>query len=395
MLLGALIDAGADLAGIQAAVAAVAPEATAIEPRRVRRAGLAAMHAQVTVADSTTDRRLPQILGLIDDATSAGLPVAAATHARAVFTLLGAAEAHVHGTPVDAIHFHEVGGLDTIADIVGVCAGMVSLGLTQLHASPVAVGSGHVDTAHGRLSVPPPAVARLLTGLPTYAGHAATELCTPTGAALLAHWVDDWGAQPPMRVQRIGVGAGSKEVSGRANVLRLFIGQPLDAATTTWAAAPTGSTAPETALVYDTNVDDLDPRLWPHVLHQLLDAGASDAWLTPILMKKGRPAHTLSVLLAPEYADEVRRVLFTETSGIGMRVTTVGKHPLERELASVDVHGETVSIKVALDGGVVVNVQPEYDEVVAAAQRLRMPVKSVMAAAVAAAAPHWRRAGSS
>jgi pyridinium-3,5-bisthiocarboxylic acid mononucleotide nickel chelatase len=383
MLLGAVIDAGADLDTITNSVAAVAPEATRIAPREVRRGGLAALHAHVTVADSTTHRGLPDVLDLIDAGTERGLPKAVATQASAVFTRLAEAEAAVHGTSPADVHFHEVGALDAIADIVGVCAGLVALDLSHLHASAVAVGSGHVETGHGRLSVPPPAVARLLTGVPTYAGPVAAELCTPTGAALLAHWVDTWGAQPAMRVQQIGTGAGTKDFPGHANTLRLLVGE---------AVAATATTPPSTldaALVYETNVDDLDPRLWPHVLQRLLDAGASDAWLTPILMKKGRPAHTLSVLLPPECADDVRRVLFTETSGIGMRASTVEKHPLDRDFTRVDVDGEPISVKIARDRGVVVNVQPEYDDVAAAAQRLGRPVKSVMAAAIAAAAPLW------
>ncbi|MGH3508498.1 MAG: nickel pincer cofactor biosynthesis protein LarC [Nocardioidaceae bacterium] len=387
MLLGAVLDAGAPLEQVRSAVAAVAPEATTIMPEQVRRQGLAALHARVKVEESTTHRGLPDVLQLIDEATAHGLPPAVAVSASAVFTRLAEAEARVHGTTVTDVHFHELGALDAIADVVGVCAGLTALGLDDLHASPVAVGSGHVETAHGRLSVPPPAVAALLTGIPTYAGPVATELCTPTGAALLAHWVDTWGPQPPMRVQRIGTGAGTKDFPGHPNALRLLIGD---------ATEPSGdlaATATETAVVFETNVDDLDPRLWPQVLRRLLDAGASDAWLTPILMKKGRPAHTLSALLPPERSDDVRRVIVTETSAIGMRITSVAKDPLDREFATVEVDGHAIQVKLALDDGVVVNVQPEYDDVVAAAQRLGRPVKQVLGAAAAAALPLWQRRG--
>ena len=385
MLLGAVLDAGAPLEQVRSAVAAVAPEATKIVPEQVRRQGLAALHARVRVEESTTHRGLPDVLRLIDEATRHGLPPDVAASAGAVFTRLAEAEARVHGTTVADVHFHEVGALDAIADIVGVCAGLTALGLDGLHASPVAVGSGHVETVHGRLSVPPPAVAALLTGLPTYAGPVATELCTPTGAALLAHWVDDWGAQPPMRVHRIGTGAGTKDFPGHPNTLRLLIGDAVER------TGDQAATATETAVVYETNVDDLDPRLWPQVLRRLLDAGASDAWLTPILMKKGRPAHTLSVLLPPECSDDVRRVIVTETSAIGMRVISVAKDPLDREFATVEVDGHAIQVKLALDDGVVVNVQPEYDDVVAAAQRLGRPVKQVLGAAAAAALPLWQR----
>ena len=215
----------------------------------------------------------------------------------------------------DDVHFHEVGALDSIADIVGVCAGMVRLGLDAVHCSPVAVGSGTVATSHGQLSVPPPAVVELLRGIPTYAGPAVAELCTPTGAALLAHWATSWGPQPPMLVDRVGTGAGGRDFSTHPNVVRILVGQP-----GTRRSGVLRRMHPQgTATVLETNVDDLDPRLWPPILQRLLDAGASDAWLTPILMKKGRPAHTLSVLVARERAAEVREVIFAETSAIGLR----------------------------------------------------------------------------
>jgi uncharacterized protein (TIGR00299 family) protein len=379
MLLGAVLDAGADLDSIQTAVARVAPEATTITPERVRRGGLAAMHAHVVVADSTTHRGLADVLELID---AAGLDPEIADHAAAVFTRLAEAEATVHGTTPDDVHFHEVGALDAIADIVGVCAGFVSLSLERLHASQVAVGSGTVDTTHGRLPVPPPAVVALLRGVPTYGGPVATELCTPTGAALLAHWVSAWGPQPLMSVERVGLGAGAKEFDTHPNLLRLLLGD---------ATAAGASAGTEEALLLEANVDDLDPRLWPQVLARLLDAGASDAWLTPMLMKKGRPAHTLSVLLPPETSAAVRRVIFSDTSSLGLRVSTIRKEALEREFHTVHVGGEPISVKLARDAGRVVNVQPEYDDVAAAATRLDRPVKAVLAAAVAAADDLWKR----
>ncbi|MGI8888894.1 MAG: LarC family nickel insertion protein, partial [Nocardioidaceae bacterium] len=263
-----------------------------------------------------------------------------------------------------------------------------------LHCSPVAVGSGGVQSVHGRLSVPPPAVARLLTGIPTYAGPAATELCTPTGAALLSHWVTSWGAQPSMSVQRVGTGAGSQDFDSHPNVVRLFVGpraeaQAIGSLAEGQAARATPPGEVPAATVYETNVDDLDPRLWPAVLQRLLAAGASDAWLTPIFMKKGRPAYTLSVLLREDLGARIREVVFSETSAIGMREQRVTKHALEREFARVEVRGEAIAIKIARVDGTVVNVQPEYDDVLAAAAKLDRPVKAVLAEAAAAAASLW------
>jgi uncharacterized protein (DUF111 family) len=201
------------------------------------------------------------------------------------------------------------------------------------------------------------------------------EMCTPTGAALLASIVQAWGPLPMMRVRAVGTGAGSRDLGEVPNVLRLLLGDP---------AVP-GTEATSYEVVLEANVDDLDPRLWPGVLAALMAAGASDAWLTPILMKKGRPAHTLSVLTPPQHADAVRRIVFTESSTIGLREQQVAKHALGRELRTVVVDGVDVRVKVATLGGEVVNVVPEYDDVVAAAAQLGRPVKAVLAAAVSAA----------
>ena len=375
MLLGALLGAGADESAVRAAVASVAPEAVSFLVAPTTRAGLAATRVSVEVADSATHRGLGDVLTLI---RSAGLADQVERRAATVFERLAAAEAAAHGISVDDVHFHEVGALDAITDVIGVCAGLVSLDVSHLTCSPVAVGSGFVSTSHGRLSVPPPAVAALLTGAPTYGGTVATELCTPTGAALLSAWVDAWGPQPAMTVRAVGVGAGSKDFPEAPNVVRLFVGDPSDRAEVT-------------AVLYETNVDDLDPRLWPAVLARLLAAGAADAWLTPILMKKGRPAYTLSVLVRPEVAPSVRAVIFTETSAIGLRETTVAKCALQRHFVTVEVGGQPIAVKLATSDGRVVNVQPEYDDVVAAASALDRPVKAVLAEAVAAANPHWPR----
>jgi uncharacterized protein (TIGR00299 family) protein len=275
------------------------------------------------------------------------------------------------------VHFHEVGALDAIADVVGVCAGIAHLAPTAVVVSPIAVGSGTVETAHGTLPVPPPAVAALLTGVPSYAGPVgapATELCTPTGAALLTTLATSYGAQPAMTTRTVGVGAGGRDPEGHANVLRLLVG-----------AAVEQGDGPDDLLVLETNVDDLDPRLWPDVIAAVLAAGALDAWLTPILMKKGRPAHTFRALTTPGTADEVRATIFRETTTIGIREYPVARHALPRETATVSVGGLEVRVKLARLDGVVVTAQPEYDDVVHAAQALGRPAREVLAEATAAA----------
>jgi uncharacterized protein (TIGR00299 family) protein len=284
----------------------------------------------------------------------------------------------VHGTTVEEVHFHEVGALDAIADVVGVCAGFVHVGASSVTVSPVAVGSGSVETAHGTLPVPPPAVAELLRGVPTHAGPVAMELCTPTGAALLTTLATGYGPQPAMAVEAIGVGAGGRDPEGHANVLRLFTGAAATAAATTEGVA-------EGPLLLECNVDDLDPRVWPSVIAALLEAGASDAWLTPILMKKGRPAHTLSALVDGGRAADVRAAIFRHTTTIGLREQSLRKHALDREMVEVRVDGHAVAVKLARHDGVVVNAQPEYDDVARAARELGRPVNDVLAEATALA----------
>ena len=213
-------------------------------------------------------------------------------------------------------------------------------------------------------------------GAPVSGGTAPYEMTTPTGAALLASLASEYGALPPMRISRTGVGAGGRDPVEVPNVLRVVIGST--------------EVAESNDLVYETNVDDLDPRVWPQVLARLLDAGASDAWLTPILMKKGRPAYTLSVLTRPAHAAAVRQAVFGETSAIGLREVRVVKHAAAREFRTVSVDGQRIAVKIASYDGRVVNVQPEYDDVAAAAEALGRPVKAVLAAAVAASNDLWR-----
>jgi pyridinium-3,5-bisthiocarboxylic acid mononucleotide nickel chelatase len=380
MLLGALLGAGVPVEVLQGAVDAIAPEPVALRVERVSRNGFAATRCHVEIADSVQHRTWRGIRDLL---AAADLEDEVRRLATRTFERLAQAEAEVHGSDPLDVHFHEVGALDAIADVVGVCAGFVHLWSRQARptndvvVSPVAVGSGTVRGAHGTLPVPPPAVAELLRGVPSYAGPPgapAMELCTPTGAALLVTLATAWGPQPPMVTVAIGVGAGGRDPEGHANVLRLLVGSE--------EPVPGQDTRPP--LLLETNVDDLDPRVWPAVIAALLDAGASDAWLTPILMKKGRPAHTLSVLVAADLAEPVRAAIFRQTSTIGLREQPLGKHALDREMVTVEVDGQPIAIKLARHDGVLVNAQPEYDDVVRAAAALGRPVNDVLLDATAA-----------
>jgi pyridinium-3,5-bisthiocarboxylic acid mononucleotide nickel chelatase len=369
MLLGALVDAGVPLEVLAEALAALPVERIRLVTEQVSRHGLGATRVHVQAPDSPHHRTWPDVQALLAEAA---LAPAIREGALAVFARLAVAEGRVHRISPDEVHFHEVGALDALADVVGVVAGFAHLGLTRVFASPVALGSGSARGAHGVVPIPGPAVLELLTGLPVVAGAVPAEMCTPTGAALVARLVDEWTTLPPMRVERVGMGAGGRDPAELPNVVRLVLGVPGD-------AAPTGP------VVLETNVDDLDPRLWPGVLDTLFAAGASDAWLTPILMKKGRPAHTLSVLCRPDTVAQVQAAVFATTSTIGLRVVPVGKVAVERAQASVDVLGGRVGVKVAVAGGQMVNVSVEYEDVATLARELDLPVKEVLRAATAAA----------
>ena len=377
MLLGALLGAGVALTTVQESVSAVSPEPVMLRTETVSRGGFAALRCHVEVADSVHHRTWRDIRSLL---LAADLDAAVRDRAVAVFERLAVAEATVHGSDPLDVSFHEVGALDAIADVVGVCAGFAALADDAVVVSPVAVGSGSVGGAHGTLPVPPPAVAELLRSVPSYAGPPgapAMELCTPTGAALLTTLATRWGPQPAMTVGSIGVGAGARDPDGHANVLRVFVGTATEH-------------APDGAVLLESNVDDLDPRVWPQVIATLLESGASDAWLTPILMKKGRPAHTLSVLVPTGRAAVVRTAIFRHTSAIGLRETALDKHALDREMAAVEVDGQPVAVKLARDDGVLVNAMPEYDDVVRAAAALGRPVSDVLADALAASRGFFR-----
>lgn len=339
---------------------------------------------------------------------AADLRPAVRERAHRVFAALARAEGHVHGMDPEEVGFHEVGALDAIGDVVGCAAALEELGITELHASVVTVGSGEQTLgAHGRIPIPGPAVLHLArqASMPILGGPVAMEMTTPTGAAMLTAWASGFGPMPPMVPGRTGVGAGTRDPEPLANVCRVVLGE----GAVTWgeeaeppsnplgAASPGGEFgervssgdeglgAAQPKLVLECNVDDLDPRLWPVVLQRLLDLGADDAWLTPILMKKGRPAHQLSVLADPSAREVLTRAIFTETTTLGIREKQVSRTALERRFVTVEVDGIEIAVKQGLLDGEVINSQPEFDDVAAAADQLGRPIKDVLAAANAAA----------
>ena len=372
MLLGSALDAGADLTAVQTAVDAVLPGAVRIGSTTVTRAGLRATKAEVRplLADPPhrTWRTIEELL------TGSDLDDPVRKHALTVFERLAEAEGRVHGIPAEQVHFHEVGALDSIADVVGVCAGLHQLGVETVSAGPIAVGSGSVRTAHGALPVPVPAVVELSRGWRVRAGGEG-ELATPTGVALVVALSDACEDLPALELTGIGVGAGSRETPGRANVTRLLLGRP-----------EPRSYESNAAVVLEANVDDLDPRLWPDVLEQLLQTGADDAWLGPIVMKKGRPAHTLHVLCTADRAPELRASITRLTSTLGVRESRWSKYALPRSWRTVLVDDHSVSIKLAHADGVILQVTPEFDSVADVASKTGRSQKETLHAALAAAA---------
>ena len=374
MLLGALVDAGAPLAVLQGAVDAVIPGSIRLASTLVTRVGMRATKVDVhpTVRDQA-HRSWRDIQALLE---RADLAAGVGEQVRRVFQRLAEAEARVHGLAADEVHFHEVGSWDSIADIVAVCAALDFLGVTSMSCSAVALGAGRVVTSHGHLPVPVPAVLEMSAGWRVLSGGEG-ELATPTGMALLTALSQESCDLPVMSVRTVGVGAGTADVPGRPNVVRVVLGDRSD--------RPGQPDEPVIMSVLETNVDDMDPRVWPTVLASLLDAGAADAWLVPIIMKKGRPAHTLAVLAPVHRRDDLRRLMLELTSTIGVREVAVTRVALDRFWVPLPVAGGQVRLKVAHRGGEVVHATPEFDDAVEVAAERSVPVRRVLEEAVAAA----------
>ena len=382
MLLGALLDAGASLAVVRAAVAAVVRADVEITAAPALRAGMRAVRAEV--ASAVEDHPHRAWATLRDLVAGANLDERVRDRALRVFETLAEAEARVHGVEADDVHFHEVGAWDSVADVVGICAALEDLRVESVSTSPVAVGSGRTRGAHGDLPVPVPAVLELATGWQVLAGGEG-ELATPTGLAVVRALAERCGPIPTMEVYAVGVGAGALDTATRANVVRAVVG------TISPAAPLTGPLGP--MWVLETNVDDLDPRVWPSVLEGLLEAGAADAWLVPILMKKGRPAHTLGVLTTGERRADLRDLVLSLTSTIGVRETEVVRTALDRTWVSVPVGDSAVRVKVAHRNGEILHATTEFADAAALAGRRGIPVRQVLDEAGAAADAHGLRPG--
>lgn len=379
MNLGAMVGCGLSVDDLRADLAGLALDGFRIEHRRVQRGALAADKIDVIIENADhhhhPHRGLAEIRGILEAST---LPRGVAERAEEVFVALCAAEAEVHGTTLDEVHLHEVGAIDAIVDIVGACCGLQRLGVESIRCSPLNVGSGRVSTAHGVLPVPAPATAHLLRGAPVYAAGPEAELVTPTGAALVAVMAEGFGPWPAMQVRAIGYGAGSNELDGVANVLRLVIGDTVEGGEADGAADARG------VQVIETNLDDANPQIIGALIPRLLDAGALDAFTTPVFMKKNRPGTQLTVIAPDEAVDTLAEVILRETTTLGLRIHPVRRRELARHHVEVQTRWGPVRVKVGMLGDEVVNWAPEFDDCERLATQAGVAVKQIIQAASAA-----------
>jgi len=370
MALAALIDAGADADAVRGELSKLPLEPFDLEIGDAETDGFRARRAVVEAAPGSVIRTYASIRSLID---AAGLPPDATALAQRIFRRLAEAEAVVHRKEVDLVTFHEIGAVDSIVDIVGTSLALTMLGVDRVFSSAVPTGLGMTKTEHGAMPIPAPAVVELLRGAPVYSRGVPFELVTPTGAAILAATVEGYGEIPPMRISSAGYGAGTQDV-GFPNLLRVLIGDE-DREGTSPAAAPDGERTAE--VVLETNVDDVRPEVTAYVLDRLLAAGAQDAWLVPIVMKKGRPAVTICVLCSADRTDRLRDILFRETGTLGVRATAVTKTALDRSVTKVETRYGAVGVKVGHLEGSVVSLAPEYDDCARLAREAGVPLRAV------------------
>jgi uncharacterized protein (TIGR00299 family) protein len=368
MALGSLIDAGADLDAVRELLHRLPVNGWSVEAEATLRGGIAATHLLVHAEDTTVVRTYAHITALIEEAR---LPDRVRERALAVFHAIATVEARLHRRNIEQVHFHEVGSLDAIIDVVGTAAALEVLGVDEVNSSPVATGIGMIRAAHGMLPNPAPAVVGLLAGAPTYGVDVPVELTTPTGAGILAALCTRWGPMPAMTISASGFGAGTRELDALPNLTQVVLGT---------AGVVVSSGQP--VVLLEANVDDVTGETLAHALAALLDAGAHDAWLTPIVMKKGRPAHTVSVLADPALVGQLADVLRDETGSLGVRGTSLERWPSPRTFDEVEVHGLPVRVKIGAG-----RVKVEHDDAARAAMRIGLPLREVVSLAEEA----WRR----
>ena len=363
MALGALIDAGADWAQVERLLDRLPVGGWAVEISATERGDIGAVKVEVATRGRQIVRTHAHIVGIIEEAR---LPDRVRDRALAVFSALAAAEGRIHRRPESTIHFHEVGGIDAIVDIVGTCAALEILDIDEVASGPVAVGLGMIRSGHGLLPNPAPAVGELLKGAPTHGRQVGVELTTPTGAAILAALVGPglWGPLPAMTIEATGFGAGTSDLGDLPNVTQVILG--------TEVALSDAMAGGQPAALIEANLDDATGETLAWTIAALLEAGARDAWVTPVVAKKGRPAHVVSALADVALVDQVAACLAAETGTIGLRISTVHRHPSPRHTETVDVNGMPVRVKVSPN-----RAKAEHDDAARVARLTRRPLRLV------------------
>ena len=365
MVLGALVDAGVELDILRAELEKLGVPGWRLTAREVRRGAFRATKVDVELdrGGRHEHRRLGDITTIL---SASSLPPGVVATATRIFTRLAEAEARVHGSSVEQVHFHEVGAIDAIVDVTGAAIGLHLLGARVVHVSALPVGGGFVEGAHGRIPMPGPGTAELLRGFPVVDTGVRAELVTPTGAAILTTVATAAGRMPSMTVERVGYGAGSADLPEVPNVLRCFVGEVAEAAGT------------ETVAQVETTIDDMSPQLYEPLMDRLFEAGALDVFLAPVVMKRSRPGTVLTALCSPERVADLSRVLFEETPTIGVRWSEVRRTRLDREMVTLATAYGALPFKVSRLGGRVVTVTPEFAEVARIAREKSLPVREVL-----------------
>ena len=366
MTLAALVDAGVDLAAIQAGIDSLGLPSVKLTASEAKRKGFRGTHIAVEHPPEHAHRHLHHITDMIDASSLSGRQK---DLAKRIFTKLGEAEAKVHGTTIRKVHFHEVGAVDSIADIVGAAIGWDLLGVDHIACSPVPTGHGTVTIAHGTCSIPAPATAELLQGIPLAESPVAAELTTPTGAAIVATMVDQFGPLPAMKIDRIGYGAGTRDLEQQPNLLRLFVGEAAD------------GLAADQVWVLETNLDDVSGEVIGFATTKLFEAGALDVYTTAIQMKKNRPGVTLTVLCPPPLVEKAEKILFRETGTLGVRRWPASRHKLDRKPHQVETEYGLIDGKLGWIAGQEPSFSPEFESCSRIAGQRDLPLRTVYEAA--------------
>jgi hypothetical protein len=376
MILGALIALGVDEKELIEQIKLLNVSDFTVEIKTVNKSGISAIHAEVKVPHEHAHRHLSTIKKIINDSK---LSESIKNRAIAIFTKLAEAEAKIHGIDVEKVHFHEVGAMDAIIDVVGACIGFEMLEIEKFVCSKIHVGSGFAKMAHGNFPIPPPAVAELLKGAPIYSTEIEGELITPTGAAIIATVCDEFGSIPEMVVEKTAYGAGTREYENFPNVLRLMLG--FEIRDSTPEIESNSDQKPKTKnqklLLLETNIDDLSPQILGFVMERALKLGAFDCWFTPIQMKKNRPATMISILCENDKREIFTELLYTETSTLGVRIKEIERSCLSREMIKVKTDFGEIDVKIANYNGATVNAKPEYEQLREIAVKSGIPLKEI------------------